>query len=41
VQGCTSVSLPSGLLHENDVLDGGAILPGFSLAVSRLFVYLT
>ena len=31
---------PSRVLHQNDVLDGGLVLPGFSLDVSRLFVRL-
>ena len=31
---------PSRVLHQDDVLDGGLVLPGFSLDVSRLFVRL-
>jgi Uma2 family endonuclease len=31
---------PSRVLHQDDVLDGGSVLPGFSLEVSRLFASL-
>jgi Uma2 family endonuclease len=31
---------PSRVLHEVDVLDGGATLPGFSIALARLFAEL-
>jgi len=31
---------PDRMLHEGDILDGGSVLPGFSVEVSRFFIRL-
>jgi Uma2 family endonuclease len=39
VEVCTA-SDQSSLLHEGDILDGGAVLPGFVLSLNELFLEL-